>query len=268
MDVLFFAHLLNALLMIAMPIGLAIYLTRTWKLSWRLWLIGAATFILSQVGHIPFLRLSTLIMNRPPLINWFLNIPISSLIIFNGVFVGLSAGLFEEFFRYGMYRWWAKDARSWHTGILTGAGHGGVEAIYFGGLALYTFFQLVAYRNIELSTVIPATQLQAAEAQVATYWSSAWYEAFLPSFERLSTIIIQISLAVLVLQTFTRKQWFWVWLAVSYHALIDFFTVPASAGYISKYGGEAIVGEFAILSVIIIFALHRPVPAVNAQPNA
>jgi uncharacterized membrane protein YhfC len=125
MDTLFFAHLLNALLMIGMPLGLVIYLTRTWKLGWRLWFIGAATFILSQVGHIPFLRISSLIMNRPPLVNVFLRMSPASLILFNGIFVGLAAGLFEELFRYGMYRWWAKDARSWRTGILTGAGHGG-----------------------------------------------------------------------------------------------------------------------------------------------
>jgi uncharacterized membrane protein YhfC len=267
MGTLFFVHLLNALLMIAMPLGLAIYLTRTWRLGWRLWFIGAATFVLSQAGHIPFLRLSTSVMNCPPLISWFQGWPASSLVLFNGVFVGLAAGLFEELFRYGMYRWWAKQARSWHTGILTGAGHGGIEAIYMGGLALYSFVQLAAYRNIDLSTIVPAAQLQAAQAQVAAYWSTAWYDALLPSFERLSTIAIQISLALLVLQTFTRKQWFWVWLAVLYHALIDFFTVPVSAGYISKYGGEAILTGFAILSVIIILALRHPEPMADRRPD-
>lgn len=257
MDILFLMHLLNAVLMIGMPLGLAIYLTRTWKLGWRLWLIGAATFLLSQAGHIPFLSLAARVLNSPALLNTFLSMSPAGLLIFNGVFVGLAAGLFEELFRYGMYRWWAKDARSWETGILTGAGHGGVEAIIFGGIALYSFLQMAAQRNIDLSAQIPAAQLQAANAQVAAYWSTAWYEALLPAFERLSTIIIQISLAVLVLQTFTRKQWFWVWLAVLYHAFIDFFTVPAGAGVISKYGGEAILGGFAVLSLLFIFALRR-----------
>jgi uncharacterized membrane protein YhfC len=258
MDILFFAHLKNALLMIAMPLGLAIYLTRTWKLGWRLWFIGAATFVLSQVGHIPFLLLSNQILNRPPLVNVFLNMSPAGLIIFNGVFLGLAAGLFEELFRYAMFRWWAKDARSWRAGILTGMGHGGVEAIIFGAIALFSFIQLVGQRNIDLS----------AGTQAAAYWSVAWYDAFLPSFERLSTIIIQISMALLVLQTFTRRQWFWVWLAVLYHAFIDFFTVPASAGYFSIYGAEAIIGGFALLSLVIIFALRRPGPVDHAQPDA
>jgi uncharacterized membrane protein YhfC len=257
MDTIFLVHLLNVFLMIAMPLGLAIFLTRKWKLGWRLWFIGAATFILSQVAHIPFLQLSTQALNRPPLVNLFLTMSPFGLVIFNGIFVGLAAGLFEELFRYAMYRWWAKTARAWRTGILTGAGHGGAEAIIFGVLALYSFIQMVAYRNNDLSALAPAAQLQANQAQVAAYWSAAWYEAFLPAFERLATIIIQISMAVLVLQTFTRRQWFWVWLAVLYHALIDFFTVPAAAGYFSVLGATAILYGFAILSLVIIFALRR-----------
>src|SRR5512135_1201493 len=163
MDILFFAHLLNAVLMIGMPLGLAIYLTRTWKLGWRLWLIGAATFLLSQAGHIPFLSLATKVLNSPAMLNIFQRMSPAGLIIFNGVFVGLAAGLFEELFRYGMFRWWAKDARSWQTGILTGAGHGGIEAIIVGGIALYTFLQMAGQRNIDLSAVIPAAQLQGAQ---------------------------------------------------------------------------------------------------------
>ncbi len=253
MDFIFFAHLINALLMIAMPLALAVYLTRTWKLGWRLWFIGAATFILSQVVHIPFLQLSTYFMNRPPLVNVFLNMSSAGLIVFNGLFLGLAAGLFEELFRYAMFRWWAKDARSWRTGVLTGAGHGGAEAVIFGALALVSFIQLVGQRNGSLS----------ADPQVTAYWSASWVIAFLPAYERLCTIIIQISLAVLVLQTFTRRQWFWVWLAVLYHAFIDFVTVPASAGVISIYAAEAIVGGFAIVSLIIIFALRRPEPDLS-----
>lgn len=51
---LYLTHALNALLMIALPVALGIFLTRRFHLGWRLFFIGAATFILSQVGHIPF----------------------------------------------------------------------------------------------------------------------------------------------------------------------------------------------------------------------
>jgi uncharacterized membrane protein YhfC len=259
-DILFWAHLLNGLLMIAMPVGLAIYLTRRWKLGWGLWFIGAATFILSQVGHIPFNAAASAILNRTSMVNWSK----PNQLIFNAIFLGISAGLFEELFRYGMFRWWAKDARSWRKGALAGAGHGGVEAIILGGLVLYSFMQLAAYRNVDLATIVPAAQLEVAKAQITTYWSATWYASLLGALERLFTIPVQIALSVIVLQTVTRKQWFWVWLAVLYHALIDASTVYLIQP-LGMYLIEALIGGFAVLSVIIIFSLRQPEPD-NPQP--
>ena len=260
MDILFWAHLLNGLLMIAMPIGLAIYLTRRWKLGWRLWFIGAGTFILSQVGHIPFNSAAGALLNRTAMVDWSK----PNQLIFNAIFLGLSAGLFEELFRYGMFRWWAKDARSWRKGVLAGAGHGGVEAIILGILVLYSFMQLAAYRNVDLAAIVPAAQLEVAQGQITTYWSATWYASLLGALERFFTIPVQIAFSVIVMQTFTRKQWFWVWLAVLYHALID-----ASVVYLLQplgmYGVEALAGGFAVLSVIIIFSLRQPEPD-NPQP--
>ena len=260
MDILFWAHLLNGLLMIAMPVGLAIYLTRRWKLGWGLWFIGAGTFILSQVGHIPFNSAAGALLNRTAMVNWSK----PNQLIFNAIFLGLSAGLFEELFRYGMFRWWAKDARSWRKGVLAGAGHGGVEAIILGILVLYSFMQLAAYRNVDLATIVPAAQLEVAQGQITTYWSATWYASLLGALERFFTIPVQIAFSVIVMQTFTRKQWFWVWLAVLYHALID-----ASVVYLLQplgmYGVEALAGGFAVLSVIIIFSLRQPEPD-NPQP--
>jgi uncharacterized membrane protein YhfC len=255
MDIPFLAHLLNALLMIAMPVGLAIFLTRRWRAGWRLWLIGAATFILSQVGHIPF----NVLIGRLLLQTGMDRLPPLAKILISAVLAGLSAGFFEEFFRYGMYRWWAKDARSWRTGILTGAGHGGAEAILLGALALYAFLQLVVLRNADLSVFFPPDQLAAAQAQVAAYWSMPWHASMLGALERLFALTVQISLALTVLQCFTRRQAFWVWLAVGYHALVDASSVFA-VQYLGVYGTEALIGVFAVISLIIILLLHRPEP--------
>ena len=263
MDVLFWAHLFNGLLMMVMPIGLAIYLSQRWKLGWGLWLIGAATFILSQVGHIPFNAAAGGILNKTSLVDW----PRTSQIIFNAVFAGLSAGLFEELSRYAMFRWWTKDARSWKKGVLAGAGHGGAEAIILGGLVFFSFLQLVAYRNLDLSTVVPADQLEVAKAQIAAYWSATWYDSLLGAVERFFTIPTQIALAVLVVQTFIRKQWFWVWLAVLYHALADASTILLVRP-LGMYWTEVLIGGFAVISIIIIFSLRQPDPDVLQPASA
>lgn len=263
MDLLFFAHLLNALLMIAMPVGLAIFLTHKFKLGWRLWFIGAATFLLSQVGHIPFNLLLNPIFNTPVV----MSLSLRQQTFLSAVLLGLSAGLFEELFRYGMYRWWARDARSWRKGIMTGAGHGGAEAIALGAITLYGFIQLVVLRNADLSKYFPPTKLALAAQQVHTFWSMSALASLQGALERFFTIPIHISLALIVLQTFIRKQWFWVWLAVFYHAVLDATAVLATA-YIKGPWVEAFVAFFWAVSLVIIFAVRQPEPpeAPRSEP--
>ncbi len=254
-------HLANAVLMIAIPLSLAIILMRRWKLGWRILLAGAVTFILSQVGHIPFNSLMTVLLGKTALVN----LSVQGALIFNAIFLGLSAGFFEEFFRYGMFRWWLKDAHTWRKGILAGVGHGGVEAIILSGLALFSMIQLIAARNMDLSTVYSGDTLRLATEQVRAYWSATWYDSMLGAVERLFTIVVQISLAVIVVQSFIRRQKRWLWLAIGYHALIDAVAVYAMSK-LNPYWVEGIVGVFALISLGIIFILRSSEPLEDANP--
>jgi uncharacterized membrane protein YhfC len=254
-------HLSNGVLMIAIPLSLAFILMRGWKLGWRIVLVGAATFILSQVGHIPFNVLMTQFLSKTTLVN----LSVQELLIFNAGFLGLSAGFFEEAFRYGMFRWWLKDAHTWRKGLLAGVGHGGVEAIILGGLALFTMIQLIATRNMDLSTVYSGDTLRLAKELVRSYWSATWYDSMLGAVERLFTVVIQISLAVIVVQCFIRRQKRWIWLAIGYHALIDAIPVYA-VSKISPYWVEGIVGIFALISLGIIFIMRSPEPVEIVIP--
>jgi uncharacterized membrane protein YhfC len=263
MDILFVAHLLNGLLMIAMPVGLAIFLTRRWKLGGRIWWIGTATFILSQIGHIPFNQVVSKLLNQTGMVAWS---PTAQL-IFNALFLGLSAGVFEEGARYLILRYWLKDARSWRKGVLFGAGHGGAEAIILGVLVFYTFLQLATIRNADLPRLFPPNQLAAAQQQVHAYWSTTWYAAMLGALERFFTIPCQIAMAVMVMQAFTRRNIGWLFAAIGYHTLLDAVAV-FGIRYISPIGLEGVLGLFAILSVVIIFLLRQPEPHEENLPGA
>jgi len=261
MNILIIAHALNGLLMIAMPISLAIILTRRWKMGWSIWWIGFATFIISQVGHIPFNWGAGLLLNRSNLVYW------STLAqrVFNAVFLGLSAGVFEEVSRYLVLRFWAKKARSWRNGILFGAGHGGSEAVILGVLVLVTYASMLAMRGMDLSTLVPADQLDLAQQQVQAYWLAPWYDSLLGAVERLFAIPVQICMAVIVMQAFTRKKIGWLFLAILYHAVVD-GTAVLLMPTLGTYWTETLVGGFALLSLAIIFLLRQPEPAPSPEP--
>lgn len=242
--------------MIAMPIGLTIYLTRKFKQGWRLFWIGAATLIFSQILHIPFNALVSPVINQ----FGFIALPVVLQNVVLSIFLGLSAGLFEELSRYAMYRWWAKDARSWGKGLLAGAGHGGSEAIILGLLVLYGYVQMLIVRGMDISILVTPDKVELAKAQIQAYWSAPWYMTMLGALERLFTIPLHLACSVLVLQAFTRKKFWWVGLAVLYHALADGVAVFVSQIGFSALAIEGIIGIFAIVSMVIIFALRQPEP--------
>jgi len=262
MNILVITYFLNGFLMIAMPIGLAIYLTRRFRLGWRLFWIGMATFILSQVGHIPFNLFASQVLNRTALVDW----PQSAQTLFNAIFLGLSAGAFEEVARYLVLRFWAKDARSWRSGILFGVGHGGVEAIILGALVLISYVSMLVVRGMDLTQLVPAEQMDLARQQVEAYWSAPWYFTLFGALERLLTIPCHIAMAVMVMQAFTRRNITWLFAAIGYHALLDFSAV-LGIQYLGPYWTEAMIAGFALISVILIIVLRQPEVDIQAGPS-
>jgi uncharacterized membrane protein YhfC len=251
-----FIRLMNALLMIAIPLGLGWYLSRRWSLGWRIFLIGAATFIGSQVLHIPFnLLVLTSIVDKLGLNSTEKFLPLA----IYAVLVGLSAGVFEEGARYIVYRLWLKDVKRWEEAVFFGVGHGGVEAILLGGLALFAFFQATAYRNADLSQLVSPEQLDLAQSQIEAYWTAPWYAAIMGAVERSLAIVIQISLAVLVFQAVVERRVIWLGIAVLWHTIIDALAV-LGLQYWGIYLTEGVLVILAGVSLYSILVLKRRQP--------
>jgi uncharacterized membrane protein YhfC len=243
-------YILNALLMIGIPIALALVLAGRYGLAWRLYLIGAATFVLSQVGHIPF---NMLLLNGSvlaPANQW----PLPVL----AVTLGLSAGLFEEIARYLVYRYWIRSARSWRDAVMFGAGHGGGEAVIFGVLAAISTINLLALSGKDLSTLgLPPDQLAVLRAQLQAFQNAPWYAALLGAVERVFAITFHVAAAVLVLQVFRRRNALWLVAAIIWHTILNAvaITVQNLAGTL---WAEAALAALTLLSIAIIYGLREP----------
>jgi uncharacterized membrane protein YhfC len=249
---LYLTYSLNFLLMMALPVLLGICLTRRFRLGWGLWAIGAATFVLSQVVHIPLnLGLTALFTNGllpPPPDSWK---P-----FFNPIVLGLTAGLCEETARYLVYRFWIRGASTWREGVLFGAGHGGIEAIIFGGVAAWTTIQLFAFRDVDLTTLsLTPEQMTLAQQQVEAFWSAPWYATLLGAVERVFALSFHMAMAVVVLQAIKRRNLLWLGLAVAAHTLLNAVTLYAIP-LVGPYWTEVIVGGFSLVSLALLFALR------------
>jgi uncharacterized membrane protein YhfC len=248
---LYLMHPMNGLLMILIGIGWGFYLTGKYKLDWRLYWIGAITFILSQVVHIPLNYLLTWLFQQG-----YLPAPVASIrLYFNAGILGLTAGVSEETFRYIVLRWWAKDARRWKDAVLFGAGHGGVEAMILGGLVIYGFFSMFAIKDVDLSTLYSGQHLHLARQQVAMYWSLAWYEPFIGALERFLTIPVHIAMALMVAQVFIRKNLLWLFAAIAWHTALNAVAVTVMQLH-GAYLAEVAIAGFTIASIFMILKLR------------
>lgn len=242
-----FVRFLNPLLMIVLGLAVGVVAAGKQSNAWRYYFVGMATFVLSQVLHIPF--------NAWVLSGFLDGLSRSGaeLIVFSAA-LGLSAGVFEEVARYLAYRFAIRDARSWRDGLMFGAGHGGIEAIMLGLLTLYTVMQLVALSGEgapALQESVPVEDLARVQAQVAVFWSLPWYAVLLGALERLFAILFHLAASLLVLQVFRRGRLFWLLLAVGYHAFLDAAVVYVSAVW-GIYWAEAVLAVLALGSLGII----------------
>ena len=254
-------YTVNALFMIALPLIIATFLERRWRTDWGLFGIGAATFVLTQVFHIPF---------NMALANWGIlpsGVGEGGSLILTAIILGLSAGVFEEVGRYFSYRYWAKDARTWAKGMMLGAGHGGIEAILLGFLALINILFFFAFRADRLLVAVPAEQMPLLQGQLDLLFSVNWYDTLLGALERLSAMAAHLALSVLVLQVFLRGQRRWLIFAILYHALFDAVAVYASVRW-SIYVAEGLVFFLALIGLAIIRAFYQPDVASEVPASA
>ncbi len=259
------AYLLNVLGMIVLPILLAFYVTRKFGLPWKLIFAGGLTFIVSQIFHIPFLYGLTAMFTNGILPA----IPQAWASLFNAIVLGLLAGIFEETARWILFRFILKDAKTWEQGVVVGTGYGGTEAVILGALATVQVASMIAMRSADLTAFgVPPEQLELARQQLAEFWSTPIYMAFMGLIERIFAICLQISLTIMVLYSVAYKKPVWFWIALLWHAFVDALTVFLMPT-IGVLGVEAVIGVCALISLMVLFRL-RPkfIPPAGTTPLA
>jgi ABC-2 type transport system permease protein len=214
-------------LMILIPVALAAALRRFSPAPWLLFGIGCLTFFVSQAVHLPLNQWLADIGLLPAAAASSLPVAQTALI------AGLTAGLCEELARAAGYALLRRFRPAWLDlpgAAMLGLGHGGFESMTFGAvLTAATAGALIPLIGTDLTQLgLPADQLAALRAQLAAFTAHPWNGAY-PALERVLAISAQVIFSLLVWKAFRgagfRRNWFYLPLAVLYHALIDFAAV-------------------------------------------
>ena len=243
---LYLLYPLEGFLIIALALGLGLFLHHRLGMAWRLYVVGALTFIASQVVHIPLLIGITSLFTQQVLPSP----PAQWLLPFNAVILGLLAGLCEELARWAAYRFVIRRARTWQAALMFGAGHGGIEALLVGLGVIGVFIAFNALSQAQIDA-LPA----AAQAQAQALRSPADLTALVGLVERVFALCIHLGLAVLVLQTFTRGSPLYLVAAILWHSLVDAVSVYAAPTW-GVGVTETLLGVMALISLAIVYAFR------------
>ena len=214
------AYSLSALLMILLPVVLAVVLRRKYRVPWLLFVVGTLTFIGSQAVHLPLNNWLADIgvlpemgtMSGPPL--WR-----------TALVLGLTAGLCEELARTVGYLL-LPHYRRYEDGVMMGLGHGGFEAMVFGGVMVAaTVTALLPMRGVDLESLELSVEQAAIVSRQLDIFTSSPLLALSPLIERSLAICAHVIFSLLVWKAFVRRNVLYLLIAIAYHAILDAIAV-------------------------------------------
>ncbi|PKO21449.1 MAG: hypothetical protein CVU38_14655, partial [Chloroflexi bacterium HGW-Chloroflexi-1] len=254
-------------LMLIFPVLLGWWIRRRYGVSWGIFGAGALTFVASQVAHLPLNWALGLLGGGRGVALWSLTLM--------ALVAGLSAGVCEEGARWIILRFFLKRARGWREALQFGAGHGAVEAIIFGALALLSLVSMLAARTLDLAAFgLPGAPAEQARAAVAAYWATPWYMSAMAGLERVFAITFHIAMAVLVMRAVVRNRIGYLLAAIAAHAALDFVAVWG-AQRLGVIWVEVSVAVIALAALWLIIKLKEtpsaeaePLPAAGPAPTA
>jgi uncharacterized membrane protein YhfC len=246
-------------LMMLLPLFVGWFIRRRYGVGWGVFALGAATFVASQIVHIP-LNMALGLIGNPPHGVALWPLPAIALV------AGLSAGLCEEGARWIVLTFFAKRTRGWRAGLQFGAGHGGIEAIIFGALVLVNAVSMIALSTGDPARLgITGANAEQVAAARAAYWATPPYMFFIGGLERVFAITMQIGLASLVMAAVVRKQPLYLLAAIAFHTAVDFWAVWAMPQF-GAWAVEAGAALAALFSLWVIWRLREPEPVTVVEP--
>ena len=241
---------LNAVLGLALPLGLLLVLRRKLNASVVPFFVGCLTFflvvmVLESAVHSLVLTGSfgQKIWETP----WLY-----------ALYGGLAAGIFEETGRFAAMRLLKKKYPENTTALLYGAGHGGIEVLLVMGVTmmqnLVYALMINAGQTSRILASLPQAQAEVLASGLESLATTSPLLFLLSPLERIIALVLHMSLSVLVWQAAVGKRIWMLPAAIGIHALVD-----AAAVLLQQYGVPVLLieGVLAAIDVVVVFLARR-----------
>ena len=235
----------NALLGLALPLGLLFFLRKKLPSSVMPFFAGCLTFFLAVMVLESLVH--SLVLTGP------CGQKIWETPWLYALYGGLAAGIFEETGRLAAMKLLKKKYPQPQTALMYGAGHGGIEVLLVMGVTMaqnlvYALMVNAGQTEAILSTV-PQAQAEVLASGLQSLAETPTALFLLSPMERVIALVLHMGLSVLVWRAVTGKFYLY-FAAVGVHALVD-----ASAVLLQQYGVNVLVIELclAAMDVAVVF---------------
>ncbi len=246
--------IISTILSVVIPIAAIIFMAVKKKLNWKATLFGALFFLV-------FVIVLENIMH-----NIVLGADATKSVVYQNlplyvIYGGFAAGIFEETARLLCFRFILKvnSENTIYTGISYGLGHGGIEAMFIGGLAsignLVTSVMFNRGLFDKLTDSLNGQQLEAFNKSINDLINAPSYMFLITGVERVTSLALQIALSLLVFKAVSDKKWKFLAYAVLIHAGIDMIAILFQRKVITNI--FLLEGVILLLTAAVVYAAFR-----------
>jgi len=206
------AIIISLLVTLVLPIAAGIWVNKHLNISWRVITLGALGYLISQVlltflysGYTSLTGVDPQALAEGAAFT--LQVIVSILI----------ASLLGVILRWAGMRFIKMPLVNLEAAYGIGLGYGGIESILQVGFPLLmTFLTMLQYTNPQASGLDPLVI-----DQLETLWQVSPWVPIAGSLERIEALVMHITVTILILQAFTRKNPLWLGAAVGLEVLIN-----------------------------------------------
>ncbi len=231
---------ISIILSMTVPVAFIIFAKKKYQAKISTFFIGAGTFflfamVLEQIMHLLVIKVGGLSAENN---RWLYYI-----------YAALAAAVFEETGRIVAMKFWMKKRLDFPNALMYGIGHGGIEAILIGGLTnisnLISMLMINSGAMEQSLAILPEETRNQTMQQLSALWTTPASHFMAGGFERVSAIILQIGLSLLIYHALKSKKRQTAILAYALHFIVDFVAVSCAA-YVSVWILEVFVLVMAV----------------------
>lgn len=242
-----------------------------WKMRHR------KSIIPSLVGVVIFVTFGMILKSVPNMLFTAIESPVSEFINNNpwvfALYAGLAAGIFEETGRFVAFKFFLAKHDYRESAIAYGLGHGGVECMIvlgFSQLQSFMYAQLInAGKMEEIYESLPSEDaVDVFKNLVESILHITVSECVWAGIERLSAIIIQVSLSIVVYKAVRIAGYkHYLVIAIVLHTFIDVFAALYQQGLLSLVTVEVIIIIYALAVAGFAYRIYYNLPHDDDKDN-